>query len=141
MIVSFTLKRISGNDATKENGSHETVINGEQDKKESSIPEETKQEVSEDTKDIGDHVKNAADAEEMETDKSGAETEAQGSEDAEKSSDAPVETKDQGTGEKKSTAASYRDNKDVVLREDLKAVFQKFGNVKVPTIFSNLGLC
>ncbi|KAI8568788.1 hypothetical protein RHMOL_Rhmol02G0227400 [Rhododendron molle] len=32
--------------------------------------------------------------------------------------------------EGKPTAVLYRDNKDVVLREDLKAVFQKYGNVK-----------
>ncbi|XP_027331974.1 la protein 1-like isoform X2 [Abrus precatorius] len=30
----------------------------------------------------------------------------------------------------KISAAAYKDNKDVVLREDLKGVFEKFGNVK-----------
>lgn len=32
---------------------------------------------------------------------------------------------------KKTSADMYKDNKDVVLREDLKSVFQKFGTVKV----------
>lgn len=34
-------------------------------------------------------------------------------------------------GEKKTSADMYKDNKDVVLREDLKSVFEKFGTVKV----------
>lgn len=33
--------------------------------------------------------------------------------------------------EVKRSAASYKDNSDVVLREDLKVVFEKFGDVKV----------
>lgn len=35
------------------------------------------------------------------------------------------------TETKKLSADMYKDNKDVVLREDLKSVFQKFGTVKV----------
>lgn len=33
--------------------------------------------------------------------------------------------------EEKGALATHKDNKDVVLREDLKAVFGKFGDVKV----------
>ena len=40
------------------------------------------------------------------------------------------EEKGQETDEKFS-AASYKDNMNVVLREDLKGVFEKFGTVKV----------
>lgn len=40
------------------------------------------------------------------------------------------EEKGRETGEKIS-AAAYRDNMDVVMREDLKDVFEKFGKVKV----------
>lgn len=35
------------------------------------------------------------------------------------------------TVEKSSATEMYKDNKDVVLREDLKGVFRKFGTVKV----------
>lgn len=35
------------------------------------------------------------------------------------------------TGEENTTAAVYKDNKDVVLREDLRSIFEKFGRVKV----------
>lgn len=31
----------------------------------------------------------------------------------------------------KNSAAAHKDNKDVVSREDLKCVFEKFGTVKV----------
>ncbi|KAJ1396393.1 Winged helix-like DNA-binding domain superfamily [Sesbania bispinosa] len=40
------------------------------------------------------------------------------------------EEKSRETDEKFSAAASYKDNMDVVLREDLKDVFEKFGTVK-----------
>lgn len=36
----------------------------------------------------------------------------------------------------KLSASSYKDNTDVVLREDLKGVFEKFGTVKVNLVFS-----
>jgi lupus La protein len=36
-----------------------------------------------------------------------------------------------GQETEKKTAASYKGDHDVVLREDLKVVFQKFGDVKV----------
>lgn len=38
---------------------------------------------------------------------------------------------DQAVAEGKSTFAANKDNKDVVLREDLKSAFEKFGTVKV----------
>lgn len=38
--------------------------------------------------------------------------------------------------EEKGALATHKDNKDVVLREDLKAVFGKFGDVKVLDHFS-----
>lgn len=46
--------------------------------------------------------------------------------------DSPVRKDEaKASGEDKETAAMYKDNKNVVLREDLKSIFQKFGFVKV----------
>ncbi|XAR70877.1 hypothetical protein NMG60_11027912 [Bertholletia excelsa] len=43
----------------------------------------------------------------------------------------PIEKdEDEAAGKEQPTAVLYKDNKDVVLREDLKSVLQKYGNVK-----------
>ncbi|KAI3729755.1 hypothetical protein L6452_18420 [Arctium lappa] len=46
------------------------------------------------------------------------------------SSDSMLQNDEKKTETKKLSADMYKDNKDVVLREDLKSVFQKFGTVK-----------
>ncbi|KAI3468236.1 hypothetical protein Pfo_024899 [Paulownia fortunei] len=134
LIVAFKLKSISAEDSTKQNGNHESMSDnaevskkdGEQDKTQVN----SEQEVSEDVTDMTNHAENAGKGEEKEADKTGAETEAQESGDTEKSPDIPTEKEDQGSGEEKTNIAAYKDNKDVVLREDLKSIFQKFGTVK-----------
>lgn len=55
-------------------------------------------------------------------------TEAEG---AKKSVDMTSENKDHRSGEGRRNIAACMNDKDVVLREDLKSVFQKFGTVKV----------
>lgn len=50
-------------------------------------------------------------------------------EDGKKSSENPTEKSEEKEG--KSAIATYKDNMDVVMREDLKGIFQKFGTVKV----------
>lgn len=132
------MKRISAEDSTEQNDNHKSISDnaevskkdGEQDKTQVNS-EETEQEVSEDVTDTRDHVENAGKGEEKEADSTGAETEAKESEDTEKSTDIPNEKEVQGSGEEKPNIAAYKDNKDVVLREDLKSIFQKFGTVKV----------
>ncbi|KAL0330331.1 UNVERIFIED_CONTAM: La protein 1 [Sesamum radiatum] len=134
LIVAFKLKSISAEDSTTQNGNHESVSDdadvskkdGEQDKTQVNS-EETGQDVTDMTT---NHVENAGKDEEEEAAKTGAETEAQEPEDAEKSPDNQDDKEDQGSGEGKTNIASYMDNKDVVLREDLKSIFQKFGTVK-----------
>ncbi|KAK4388857.1 La protein 1 [Sesamum angolense] len=134
LIVAFKLKSISAEDSTTQNGNHESVSDdadvskkdGEQDKTQVNS-EETGQDVTDMTT---NHVENAGKDEEEEAAKTGAETEAQEPEDAEKSPDNQDDKEDQGSGEGKTNIASYKDNKDVVLREDLKSIFQKFGTVK-----------
>ncbi|PWA74866.1 hypothetical protein CTI12_AA248270 [Artemisia annua] len=44
--------------------------------------------------------------------------------------EAEEDNKKNNTETKKTSADMYKDNKDVVLREDLKSIFQKFGTVK-----------
>ncbi|KAL8537178.1 hypothetical protein ACS0TY_012382 [Phlomoides rotata] len=78
----------------------------------------TEPEVPKDVTDSKDSVEIAGNGEDM-TD---AEAEAQKSEDNEK--------EDQSSSKEKINAAAYKDNKDVVLREDLQNVFKKFGIVK-----------
>ncbi|KAG8375560.1 hypothetical protein BUALT_Bualt10G0113300 [Buddleja alternifolia] len=119
LIVAFKLKKISAGQNIKEESTtdNEDVSkkNGEQDMAESNT-EEIKQGVSEDVKDGSNHVE----GEEKDADK----TDAQESEDAEESPDVANEK------EERTNIAAYKDNKDVVLREDLKSIFQKFGTVK-----------
>ncbi|KAK6140939.1 hypothetical protein DH2020_025332 [Rehmannia glutinosa] len=137
LIVAFKLKKISAEDSSEQNVNNESMSDnanvskkdGEQDKMQVSS-EETKLEVSEDGTDTKNHVENAEESEEKESDKAGAESEAKESGDTEKSPDIPNEKDDQGPGEQKRTIEAYKDNKDVVLREDLKSIFQKFGTVK-----------
>lgn len=122
--------------SAEQNGSHEpksdnvdvSKKDGEQDK--TVVNDEvTKPEVPGDVKETSDNVENAVKGEEA--DKAVAETEDQESENAQKSSDSPIEKENQRSGEEKTNAAAYKNNKDVVLREDLKSIFQKFGTVKV----------
>lgn len=126
LIVSFTLKNISAEDSTKQNGNQKQ--NGESsdisknDGEQETTPVDSKgvkEEVSEDVKVKTEDVKMKT--EEGEGDTNGADSEAkQLEEDTEKSAERP-------------NAAACRNNKDIVLREDLKVVVQKFGTVKVFT--------
>ncbi|PIM98998.1 hypothetical protein CDL12_28510 [Handroanthus impetiginosus] len=137
LIVAFNLRSISGEDSTKQNGNHEPTgdkadvpkKDEEQDNTQINA-EETEQKISEADTDTKSNVESAGKGEEEEADKTGAEVEAQESEDAEKSTEIPNEKEDQGSGEEKKNITAYKDNQDVVLREDLKKVFQKFGTVK-----------
>jgi lupus La protein len=68
------------------------------------------------------------DSMELETEKeSEPKADAKASSDAD---EAEEDNKKNNTEAKKTSADMYKDNKDVVLREDLKSIFQKFGTVK-----------
>ena len=95
---------------SSENATEETVQNSEDtnaDNKDEEVP--------------ADNVDNKSD---LETD--GKETKEEGK----PSEDSIAENEE---SKEESNAAAYKNNKDVVMREDLKSVFQKFGNVKVPS--------
>ena len=105
LIISFTLKRSAEEGAT-EKSSEEPA-----DKKMDESESKTEDNPAEDKENTD---------------------QAQGEDDDDESSDSPAKN---GEKEEKGGAlATHKDNKDVVLREDLKAVFGKFGEVKVHNI-------
>lgn len=116
MIISFTLKRSAEEEGTTEQKSPEEPTDKTMDENESK-PADNPDADKENT----DHVQGQ-----------GADDE-----DDEESPDSPIKN---GEREEKGALATHKDNKDVVLREDLKAVFGKFGDVKVLHQFS-LDLC
>ncbi|KAL1167926.1 hypothetical protein V6Z11_A05G051400 [Gossypium hirsutum] len=103
LVVAFALKNISGGDAAEKNGSDEPAKDGATEKNEEKTAEN-----DEDNKDKVDDKQPVL----------GNETE----------NKSPVQ-KDEGT-EHKNTASVFKDDMNVVLREDLKEAFQKFGTVK-----------
>ena len=108
LIISFTLKRSAEEGATEK--SSEESADKKMDESESKTED------------------NPAEDKENTDQAQGQGTE--GEDDDDESSDSPAKN---GEKEEKGGAlATHKDNKDVVLREDLKAVFGKFGEVKVP---------
>ncbi|TYI79879.1 hypothetical protein E1A91_D05G052300v1 [Gossypium mustelinum] len=103
LVVAFALKNISGGNSAEKNGSDEPAKDGATEKNEEKTTEN-----DEDNKDKVDDKQPV----------SGDETE----------NKSPVQ-KDEGT-EHKNTASVFKDDMNVVLREDLKEAFQKFGTVK-----------
>ena len=104
MIISFTLKRSEEEGTTEEKSSEEPTA-----------------------KTMDENESNPADTENTD------QVQGQGTEgeDEEESPDSPTKN---GEREEKGALATHKDNKEVVLREDLKAVFGKFGDVKVHNI-------
>ncbi|KAL6501961.1 hypothetical protein OROGR_027094 [Orobanche gracilis] len=135
LIVAFKLKKISAKDFTEENGnqklvSDDTGLSKKDGDKIQVDSAETKLEAAEIVTDTSNDMENDVKVEEKEADKAGVENEAQESEDTEKSPVIQNEKEDQGRGERKLNFEAYKDNKDVVIRDDLKSIFQKFGTVK-----------
>lgn len=138
LIVSFTLKRAGG--STEHNGTHEPAndnadvgkTNKDIDSKEN-VTGETEDKASEnannDEENSGEDIEK--ESEEKVEEKTSLESEGKETEDGQKSSEGcDLKGEEKATGEQKPTAATYKDNMDVVMREDLKSVFQKFGTVK-----------
>ncbi|KAL3500527.1 hypothetical protein ACH5RR_039620 [Cinchona calisaya] len=122
LIVAFKLKKISAEDATEHNGNHESAavdVN-------TSKSEETQVDTVQTAEARDEQVNTDENVEGVE--EKDEETELRTSDDVDKSGSAKKNERD--SSKEKSTIASYMDNKDVVLREDLKSVFGKFGTVK-----------
>lgn len=112
MIISFTLKRSPEEEGTAEQKSSEEATDKTMDENESK-PADNPDADKENTDQVQGQIPE--------------------DEDDEESSDSPTKN---GEKEEKGALATHKDNKDVVLREDLKAVFGKFGDVKVLHKFS-----
>lgn len=139
LIVAFTLKRVGG--SKEQNGTHETEIrNIDVSKTDKDIDsKETEDKASESINDDEENsgAKIEKESEEKVEEKTSLESKGKETEDEQKSSEGcDLKGEEKATGEQKSAAATYKDNKDVVMREDLKSVFQKYGTVKVLVIVS-----
>ncbi|KHG17682.1 La [Gossypium arboreum] len=103
LVVAFALKNISGGDAAEKNGSDEPakdVATEKNEEKTAENDEDNKDKVDDKQPVLGDETENKSSVQ-----------------------------KDEGT-EHKNTASVFKDDMNVVLREDLKEAFQKFGTVK-----------
>lgn len=140
LIVAFSLKSMADDGVSaKGNGSHELAHDSTDGKTDGDLDSsdnantETKQvpgNVGKDDKSEkipGDNVDK--EDEEKLAEKNGLQNEGKETEDGEKPSEGPTKVGEEN--EEKSAAIIYKDNMNVVLREDLKGVFQKFGTVKV----------
>ncbi|XP_043726021.1 la protein 1-like [Telopea speciosissima] len=145
LIVAFKLKSMSTGESVGKNGIQETKDNNGDafklgNKSDSAVnaPEESEKVVSESVEDIKKESIN--NTEEVRREKVDEETmeecEVKETEEAVHESeegspeDSCQERQDKATVGDKNKAALYKDNMDVVLREDLKDVFQRFGTVK-----------
>lgn len=134
LIVAFKLKSIRGEGATDKNGNHEpaaNVVHSTKSDETSEVATDLKeQDPSENATDQANN-ENADGNEVKDVEKEGVDAEVLESGDAENALGGSDLTKDdQAVAEGKSTFAANKDNKDVVLREDLKSAFEKFGTVK-----------
>lgn len=134
MIIAFKLKRISAESSTEQNGNHKPATEsasapeteGNKDTTKDNV-EVTDEKMEEDANDEDSNEKD----EKKDAEDGSGETDVQNPEVAVKSMDDPTEGDEQAPAEEKLSIAACKDNKDIVMREDLKSVFQKFGTVKV----------
>lgn len=133
LIIAFKLKRISAESSTEQNGNHKLATEsitapkteGNEDTTKDNV-EVTDEKVTEDIKDEDNNEK----GKKKDAEDGSGETDVQNPEVAVKSMDIPTEDGEQAPAEEKLSIAACKDNKDIVMREDLKSVFQKFGTVK-----------
>lgn len=142
MIVAFTLKSTSdkgsaehsGTPATANGSTNGNKTDGHVDSSENAT-EETEKKVSEDVnRGDGDEEIPGEDVKENKenADEKNSSDGGEGKETGDGENPSEVPAAKSGEKEERLSAAAYKDNMDVVMREDLKSVFQKFGTVKVP---------
>lgn len=136
LIIAFALKKIvnateqDGTDDAANGGKSAGETDGELGSSENAIGEMEKmvvENVNKDEEAPGDNVDK--DNKEKNDTNNGLGSEEKETEDEERSPEGPTEMGDEK--EERVTAAAYVDDMNVVLREDLKAVFKKYGTVKV----------
>ncbi|KAK9273058.1 hypothetical protein L1049_017865 [Liquidambar formosana] len=139
LIVAFTLKSKSAGGSSEQNGTQEGA-NADKDVCGTDIQVDSTDNVTEETehkvsKDVNNEEQNSGEnieeSKEKSDEKTSSESEGKETEDGEKSTEGAIQKgEEKPTGEENSTAAAYKDNMDVVLREDLKSAFEKYGTVK-----------
>lgn len=120
LIVAFALKKASSSEAPEEQNGADKPENGVNCEEALLVSEEAAK------KDEEVPAENLENKNEMESDEKETKEEEKASEE-----DSPAAEEESEKKEERPRAASFINNKDVVMREDLKAVFQKFGTVKV----------
>ncbi|KAF5743262.1 la protein 1 [Tripterygium wilfordii] len=135
VVVAFTLKSFLAGDSMTHNGTHDLVkesangckIDGDMNSSEISTTK-TNDEFSENAKaGEGNPAGNIKENKEVDEENKSANKRVEG-EEGEKLSEGLKEKSEEK--DEKQTPKSCKDNKNVVLREDLKEVFQKYGTVK-----------
>ncbi|KAH9603532.1 hypothetical protein KSS87_020177 [Heliosperma pusillum] len=133
LIIAFKLKSKSSGGDSKQNVAQEQVSEVEASKTDDEMATNAADQASENPKDDSEGIMDIA------SDESIPNKEVEEGEDSEKSSESAEKKDGEKVVERKTTMASYKDDMDVVIREDLKALFEKFGTVKV-NIYANFTL-
>lgn len=139
LIVAFTLKSTSSGNSAEENESHGVAADKTECKTDEGLedsskndPEKTEQ-IEETNLSKDEEIKKSADDKNGEAEEKNDTGNERSLEVEEQCMDGTVD--EQEEAEEKPTALKSRNNMNVVSREDLKAVFQKFGSVKVSHSF------
>ncbi|PSR91248.1 La protein [Actinidia chinensis var. chinensis] len=136
LIIAFKLKSMSAEGSAEQNGDHEPTkenqdvhkSDGEPDSMLNATEEKVVEHANGDEENPEENVEEAS--KQKVNDRTSLEGEGKETNDGENLASPIEEDGNKESGKEKPTAAFYRDNKDIVLREDLKAVFQKYGTVK-----------
>lgn len=133
LIVAFTLKSASEASADKNGAGTAPTDAGTK-------TDEEKESSENATEGIEKEAENVKNNEGKTEEKNGSDDKEKDGGDGEKSLEASAEKGEEKKNkpdqkEEKSAIDTYKNNMDVVLREDLKRVFQRFGNVKVIMVY------
>lgn len=129
LVVAFTLKRIGDGGSAEENGTHEPAAS---DNIDGSNVDESKDSNVDGSKDSSENINAEADQTASENVDTGedANNGPESSEREHESGEQSAEGASHKDGEKGRSSTSYKKDMNVVMREDLKSVFGKFGTVK-----------
>lgn len=128
------MKHKSAGSSAEENGSHSVATDkteGKTDEDSSKSNTEKTEQTEEANVNKDEEIQKSSDDKNEEADKKNESGNEEEPEVEEQSMDDPIDEHEPEEAEEKPTAARSRNYRDVVSREDLKIIFQKFGNVMV----------
>ncbi|XP_023002329.1 la protein 1-like [Cucurbita maxima] len=133
LIVAFTLKKMTAGSSAEENGSHDVTTDKTECKTDEGLDSsKNDSEITDQTggENVGknEEIQKSSDDKIEEADKKNDSGNEEKPEVEDQSMDDPTDEREEA--EEKPTFASSRNDKNVVSREDLKAIFQKFGSIK-----------